>query len=122
MDAFDAFNAVQVHVLHAASAHVDRIVLEAFVAGIASCESASVEGQEARKLLNMVCDLYALATIEEHRAWYLEHQLIDGTRSKAIRSAVEQLSRELSGRLPELIEGLGVPEGWLNSAMLTGAP
>src|SRR3954462_4590680 len=36
--AFDAFNAVQDHVLHAASAHIDRIILEAFVAGIDSCE------------------------------------------------------------------------------------
>ena len=38
MDAFDAFNEVQDHVLHAASAHIDRIILEAFVAGIESCE------------------------------------------------------------------------------------
>ncbi|BBX57989.1 acyl-CoA oxidase [Mycobacterium shottsii] len=34
MSAFDAFNAVQDHVLHAAQAHIDRVVLEAFVAGI----------------------------------------------------------------------------------------
>ena len=34
MSAFDAFNAVQDHVLHAATAHIDRVVLEAFVAGI----------------------------------------------------------------------------------------
>src|ERR1700756_2190622 len=33
MSAFDAFNAVQDHVLHAAQAHIDRVVLEAFVAG-----------------------------------------------------------------------------------------
>ncbi|MDT4998088.1 MAG: acyl-CoA oxidase, partial [Mycobacterium sp.] len=31
MPAFDAFNAVQDHVLHAARAHIDRIILEAFV-------------------------------------------------------------------------------------------
>ncbi|EUA54848.1 putative acyl-CoA oxidase domain protein [Mycobacterium xenopi 3993] len=46
MSAFDAFNAVQDHVLHAASAHVDRVVLEAFVAGIDSCED-----DEARHVL-----------------------------------------------------------------------
>ena len=116
-EAFDAVNACQEHMLEAARAHTDRIVLEAFVDAI-----SSVADEYIRSILIRVCDLYALATIEEHRAWYLEHQLIDGTRSKAIRSTVEQLSRELSGRLPELIEGLGVPEGWLNSAMLTGAP
>ena len=38
MSAFDAFNSVQDHVLHAAKAHIDRVVLEAFVAGIDSCE------------------------------------------------------------------------------------
>src|SRR6202012_6213918 len=38
MSAFDAFNAVQDHVLHAAQAHIDRVVLEAFVAGIAACD------------------------------------------------------------------------------------
>ena len=51
MSAFEAFNAVQDHVLHAARAHIERIILEAFVAGIDSCESASVEGQEAREIL-----------------------------------------------------------------------
>ena len=42
--AFDAFNAVQDHVLHAAQAHIDRMVLEAFVAGIDACED-----EEARE-------------------------------------------------------------------------
>ena len=46
MSAFDAFNAVQDHVLHAARAHIERIILEAFVAGIDSCED-----DEARKIL-----------------------------------------------------------------------
>ncbi len=60
MSAFDAFNSVQDHVLHAATAHIDRVILEAFVAGIDSCAGDSVEEQEARKILSMVCDLYAL--------------------------------------------------------------
>ena len=38
MSPFEAFNAVQDHVLHTAQAHIDRVVLEAFVAGIDSCE------------------------------------------------------------------------------------
>src|SRR6478752_5863642 len=38
MSAFDAFNSVQDHVLHAARAHIDRVILEAFVAGIDACE------------------------------------------------------------------------------------
>ena len=59
MCAFDAFNSVQDHVLHTARAHIERVILEAFVAGIDSCED-----DEARKILEMVCDLYALSVIE----------------------------------------------------------
>ncbi|MDT5348062.1 MAG: acyl-CoA oxidase, partial [Mycobacterium sp.] len=59
MSAFDAFNAVQDHVLHAAAAHIDRVVLEAFVAGFESCQDP-----EGRELLAIVCDLYALSVIE----------------------------------------------------------
>lgn len=40
MSEFDAFNSVQDHVLHAASAHIDRVVLEAFVAGIDGCPTS----------------------------------------------------------------------------------
>src|SRR6202007_1320614 len=47
MSAFDAFTSVQDHVLHTARAHIDRIVLEAFVASIDSCED-----DEARKILD----------------------------------------------------------------------
>ncbi|BBU22192.1 acyl-CoA oxidase [Mycobacterium xenopi] len=53
MSAFDAFNAVQDHVLHAASAHVDRVVLEAFVAGIDSCEDDEARQKAPRKDSNL---------------------------------------------------------------------
>ena len=46
MSPFEAFNSVQDHVLHAARAHIERIILEAFVAGIDSCED-----DEAREIL-----------------------------------------------------------------------
>ena len=44
----------------AAIEQFDRIVLEAFTAGIARCEN-----EEAQDLLRDVCSLYALTTIEE---------------------------------------------------------
>ncbi len=112
-EVFEAVNACQEHMLAAARAHTDRIVLEAFIAGIEDTKDDYI-----RALLNKLCDLYALATIEENRAWYLEVNRIDPTRSKAIRSRVDELCRELRDRGLELVEGLGVPEEWLNSAML----
>src|ERR1700742_2695423 len=85
MSAFDAFNAVQDHVLHAARAHIERIILEAFVAGIDSCED-----DEARKILNMVCDLYALSVIEQDRAWFIEHRFLSTERSKAVTRGINE--------------------------------
>ncbi len=110
---FDAINAAQEHMLAAARAHTDRVVLEAFIAGYEACTDDYI-----RALLIKVCDLYALSILEENRVWYLEHHRIDAARSKAIRAQVDALSSELRGRALELVEGLGVPQSWLNSAML----
>lgn len=110
---FGAINACQDHMLAAARAHVDRVVLEAFIAGIDECADDYVTA-----LLVKVCDLYVLATIEEHRAWYLEHERFDARRSKAVTSAVDALCRELRPKALELVEGLGVPIEWLNAAIV----
>ncbi|QXT62341.1 acyl-CoA dehydrogenase family protein [Tessaracoccus palaemonis] len=108
-DSFAATNACQTHMLEAARAHIDRVVLEAFIEGIAECDDDYV-----RALLVKVCDLYALATIEANRAWYLEHEAFEPRRSKAVTAEVDKLVGELRGRSQELVEGLGVPAGWLH--------
>ncbi|WP_203566583.1 acyl-CoA dehydrogenase family protein [Aestuariimicrobium ganziense] len=115
-EAFAAINACQEHMLVAARAHTDRVVLEAFIEAI-----DHVDDPYINSLLVRVCDLFALATMEEHRAWYLEHERIDASRSKAITQAVDDLCQELRPVALELVEGLGVEERWLNSAMLDEA-
>ncbi len=112
-DSFAAVNACQQHMLAAAKAHTDRVVLEAFIEGIDETSDPYIAS-----ILNKVCDLYALATIEENRGWYMEHERFDGTRSKAVTEAVDALCLDLRGKALELVEGLGVEEEWLNSAML----
>jgi acyl-CoA oxidase len=113
MSAFDAFNAVQDHVLHAARAHIDRIVLEAFVAGIDSCED-----DEARKILNMVCDLYALSVMEEDRAWFVEHRFLSTERAKAVTRGVNERCRNLRPYAELLVDGFGIPERLRYAEML----
>lgn len=107
-DSFAAVNAAQTHMLAAAQAHIDRVVLEAFIEGIDECQDEYVAA-----LLSKVCDLYALVTIEENRAWYLEHEVFDAHRSKTITATIDQLLAELRPRAQELVEGLGVPQDWL---------
>jgi acyl-CoA oxidase len=113
MSAFDAFNAVQDHVMHAASAHIDRIVLEAFVAGIDSCRD-----EEARKLLELVCDLYALSVIEDDKAWYIEHGYLSTGRAKAVTRGINDRCRKLRPHAETLVDGFGIPEPLRYAEML----
>jgi len=113
MSAFDAFNAVQDHVLHAASAHIDRVILEAFVAGIDSCED-----DEARKVLEMVCDIYALSVMEDDRAWFMEHQFLSTERAKAVTRGINERCRTLRPYAELLIDGFGIPEQLRYAEML----
>jgi acyl-CoA oxidase len=113
MSAFDAFNAVQDHVLHAAAAHIDRVVLEAFVAGIDSCENA-----EARELLGIVCDLYALSVIEDDKAWYIEHRYLSTERAKAVTRGINDRCRALRPHAKTLVDGFGIPEPLRYAEML----
>jgi acyl-CoA oxidase len=113
MSAFDAFNAVQDHVLHAARAHVERIVLEAFVAGIEACED-----EEAREILGMVCDLYALSVIEEDRAWFVEHRFLSTERAKAVTRGINDRCRRLRPHAELLVDGFGIPEQLRYAEML----
>ncbi|CAA0134625.1 Acryloyl-CoA reductase (NADH) [Mycolicibacterium vanbaalenii] len=113
MSAFDAFNAVQDHVLHAATAHIDRIILEAFVAGIDTCEN-----DDAREILEMVCDLYALSVIEEDKSWFVEHRFLSTERSKAVTRGINDRCRRLRPHAETLVDGFGIPEQLRYAEML----
>ena len=113
MSAFDAFNSVQDHVLHAATAHIDRIILESFVAGIDACED-----DEAREILGMVCDLYALSVIEDDKSWFIEHRFLSTERSKAVTRGINDRCRKLRPHAELLVEGFGIPEQLRYAEML----
>lgn len=113
MGDFDAFNAVQDHMLHAATAHIDRVILEAFVAGIATCLDPG-----ARELLGLVCDLYALSVIEDDKAWYIEHRYLSTERAKAVTRAINDRCRKLRPHAQTLIDGFGIPEQLRYAEML----
>jgi acyl-CoA oxidase len=110
---FDVFNDVQDHVLRTAQAHVDRIVLEAFVAGIERTTDAG-----AKALLQRVCDLYALTTIEADRAWFLEHGRLTPNRSKALTATVNALLKDLRPHMVTLVDAFAIPADWKGAAIL----
>ena len=104
-DAFTAFNAVQDHLLLAARAHVERVVLEHFTAAIDRCEDSGV-----KSLLNTVCDLYVMASLERDRDWFMEHGQLSAARAKAVITNVNRLCGELRPHAQSLVDAFGIPD------------
>ncbi len=104
-DPFAAFTAAQPHMLSAARAHVDSVLLQAFVDGIERCHDAA-----ERALLERVCDLFALTTIEAERAWFAEHGRLTAPRSKAVIAEVDRLCQLLRPHARTLVDAFGVPD------------
>ncbi|RCW47207.1 acyl-coenzyme A oxidase [Halopolyspora algeriensis] len=115
-DPFEVFNNAQDHVLRAARVHVDRVVLEAFVAGIERCADPDMAS-----VLERLCDLYVLSNIEEDRGWFLEHERIGTRRSKAVTEAVNTLCQQIRPHAVSLVEAFGIPRQWLTAPIATGA-
>ncbi|MET7771864.1 acyl-CoA dehydrogenase [Nocardia sp. NPDC005366] len=113
---FEAFNNAQDHILAAGSAHIDRLVLEAFIDGIADIEDA-----DARRLAGEVCDLFVYSLVEEHAAWFIMHRFMSVERAKAVRRGVNELVDRLRPEALTLVEAMGVPETMLRAALLDDA-
>jgi acyl-CoA oxidase len=88
-------------------------VLEAFVAGIERTPDAG-----ARALLEKLCDLYALSTIEQDKGWFLEHGQLTATRAKVLTATVNQLLAELRPHARTLVDAFAIPDAWLKCAIL----
>jgi acyl-CoA oxidase len=107
------FSRVQDHVIAAARAHTERLVLEAFVA-----KTAALPDGDLKVALNLLCDLHALTTIEADRAWFMEHGRLSSARSKAISREVSALCRKVRPLAVDLVDAFGVPEEMLRSEEL----
>ncbi|GCD89753.1 acyl-CoA dehydrogenase [Nocardioides sp. LS1] len=109
------FSRVQDHVIAAARAHVERLVLEAFVAKVGALPDGDL-----KVALNLLCDLHALSTIEADRAWFMEHGRLTVQRSKSISREVNRLCRRIRPIAEDLVDGFGVPPEMLRSPDLVG--
>ena len=106
----EVFSAAQDHVIAAARAHVERLVLEAFVD-----KTATLPDGDLKVALDLLCDLYALSTIERDRAWFMEHGRLTSARSKAITREVNDLCRKVRPIAVDLVDAYGVPAELLRS-------
>jgi acyl-CoA oxidase len=115
MNPGEVFSHVQDHVVAAANAHVERLVLEAFVQ-----KTRALEDGDTKVALNLLCDLFALSTIEADRAWFMEHGRLTVQRSKAISREVNNLCRKIRPIAVDLVDAWAVPVEMLRSPDLVG--
>jgi acyl-CoA oxidase len=112
-DPAEVFSLCQDHVISAAHAHVERIVLEAFLDKLEETEPGP-----NRDALTLLCELYALSCIEDDRGWFLEHGRLSNARSKAVTAQVNELGRRVRPLAQQLVDAFGVPREMLRAELL----
>src|SRR5215207_2523566 len=109
-DPFELLIECQDHLVLAARAYVDRLVLEAFADAVERAPEAE------RALLSRLCDLHALALFERERGWFQEHGRFSSTRSKAVIRGVNAACAELAPHARHLVDAFGIPAPCLAQA------
>lgn len=110
MDSFDAFNQTQYHMVNVGHAYVERLILEQFLEGI-----NRVEDQQCKDTLTKLAQLFALSQIEKNKGWYLEHDYMTGTKTKAIRKIINQLCWEVRQDAVALVNAFNIPDSCLSA-------
>lgn len=113
MNPGEVFSRVQDHVISTAKAHVERLVLEAFVEKLATLEDG-----DNKLALNMLCDLYALSSIADDAAWFMEHGRLTAQRSKQITREIGDLCRRVRPVAGDLVDAFAVPTELLRAPAL----
>ncbi|CAM0138103.1 hypothetical protein VKS41_001331 [Umbelopsis sp. WA50703] len=87
-----------------ARAHGERIVLEQFT------KVLDESSGQARKVLEVLYQLYALYTIEGHLSWYLLHGLISVEKGRQVSGLVRGLVEKLTPISQQVVLALGVDQ------------
>ncbi|MEX2530671.1 MAG: acyl-CoA dehydrogenase [Gemmatimonadota bacterium] len=109
LDSFDALNECQSHAVALAKANVELAVFDSFRRGVEGAPP------ELRAELELLADLWALSRLEADRGWFLESGWMEGQQSRAIRSLVISLCREVRERAVTLVDGFGIPHDLLDA-------
>ena len=113
MDSFDAFNQTQYHLVNVGHAYIERIILEQFVAQV-----ERTKDKACKAVLKKLCDLFALSQIEKNKGWYLEHDYMEGVKTKAIRKLINKLCWEIRQEAVPLVDAFKIPDSCLSAPIV----
>jgi acyl-CoA oxidase len=105
IEPFTAMNQVQDHLVTLARAHTERILIEAFQAGVARAPTPGIS-----ETLRTLAALFALERLEADRAWFLEAGYLEGAKSEAIRRQVNALCAEVAEQAELLVDAFAIPD------------
>jgi acyl-CoA oxidase len=111
VSAYEAGLKCQTHMMAAAEAYVERLVIGRFLDAIEKLDAGA-----EKVILEKLAALYALHTIENHQGWFLQQEYVSGNKSKAISRVVDELCAELRPEAGGLVAAFGIPD------KLLGAP
>ena len=114
MDGYDAFLRCQMHMVAAAQAFVERLVLEQFIKVVAARKSTGVYLP-----LKQLCDLFALHTLLAHKGWYLETGYMDPVKTKAIRRMIRKLCADVRVNARALVDSFAISDAVLGAPIAT---
>lgn len=112
-EAAEVVDNAQDHLISVAWAHIDRILFEALLEA-----ESEVESEDARRVFEQVRHVFFLDMIKTNAAWYLEQNLLTGTRTKAARAALNDLVDSLGPWSKPLVDAFGIPGNILNVTLM----
>lgn len=94
----------QQHLIEAAHAHAEHLVLERFWHAIDTCDDATLQ-----PTLERLAVLHAVANLEADRGWFLEHGYFEPPKARALRPLVDKLCLETRQQAIPLVDAFGIP-------------
>lgn len=112
MNSADAFLQLQNRILQLGEAYTENLVLTQFHAAIDRADDS------LKPMLNDLCALYALHTLEGHKGWFLEEEYFASTKTKHISRQVQSLCAKIRKDAGALVDAFGIPSGLVNAQIV----
>ncbi len=106
-DPLGAMQDVQDHLMHLATAHVERVALEEVEAEIRR------SAPELRPVLGLVRDTFWATAVERDIGWFLMNGVVETPKAKAIRYLVNNCIQEMRPIAEEITTAFGIPDAVL---------
>lgn len=110
----EAANLCQKDLLAAGEAQIENAVLQSFLSAVDNAKP------ELKPVLDQLCDLYALSTIEENKGWFLQEDYFSGSKSEAISNEVTQLCADIRPNAVGLVDAFGISKKCLAAPIAFG--